>query len=325
MRKILLLVFVLLILAACSSQTEDPVVPAELTPIRLPMGYIPNVQYAPYYIAVEKGFFRDNGLEVEFDYAFETDGVALVGANELQFALVSGEQVLLARAEGLPVVYVTSWYRDYPVGVVAKSDLGLQSPADLAGKTVGIPGLFGASYVGFRAMLAADGLAESDLNLLSIGFNQVEALATDQVDAAVIYISNEPYQLAAQGYTVDVLPVSDYAALASNGLITNETTLAENPELVRRMTRAIQSGIKYTTLNPEEAYEICLKHVEGLENADRQVQEAVLAASIELYQTDPLGYVDPASWENMQNVLLAMGLLSEPLDLNAAYTNEFSE
>jgi NitT/TauT family transport system substrate-binding protein len=326
MRKTNFLVLLtLLILTACTGQETELPSDSELTHIRLPVGYIPNVQFAPFYVAVEKGFFRDNGIELEFDYSYETDGVALVGANELSFALVSGEQVLLARAEGLPVVYVMSWYKDFPVGIVAKDEQGIQSPADLAGKRVGIPGLFGASYIGFRALIQAGGLQESDLTLVSIGFNQVEALAADQVDAAVIYIANEPYQLAAQGYAVDVIPVADYAQLASNGLITNETSIATDPDLVRRMVRAVQSGINYTVQNPEEAYEICLKYVEGLAEVDQKVQQTVLDASIRLYQTDPLGYTDFIAWENMQQVLLDMGLLTESLDLKAAFTNDLIE
>jgi NitT/TauT family transport system substrate-binding protein len=81
------------------------------------MGYLPSVQYAPFYIADQRGYFADEGLELEFDYAFETDGVALVGAGELPFSLASGEQVLLARQQGLPIVYVMGWWQDFPVAI----------------------------------------------------------------------------------------------------------------------------------------------------------------------------------------------------------------
>ena len=321
---------IVLISAACAGSQSDLTSPPsstqqELDHIRLAMGFIPNVQYAPFYVAVEKGYFRENGLEIEFDYSFETDGVILVGADDLQFALVSGEQVLLARAQDLPIVYVMGWWQDYPVGVVAKTEQGIRLPEDLAGKRIGLPGLFGASYIGLRALLNEAGINEDDVLLDSIGFNQVEALATDQDQAVVIYANNEPIQLKALGYEVDLIRVADYVQLASNGLITNEATIARDPDLVRRMVQATLRGLTDTLANPDQAFEISKKYIENLEQADQAVQREVLAASILFWQSDQLGYSSPEAWENMQEILLDMGLLSKTMDLNQAYTNEFIE
>jgi len=310
-----------LLISACGAAAAPEA--TELNHIRLPMGYIPNIQYAPYYVGVEKGYFAEAGLELEFDYSFETDGVALVGAGQLPFSVVSGEQVPMARAQGLPVVYVAAWYEDYPISVVSKTELGIESPADLMGKKIGLPGLFGANYIGFVALLHANGLSESDLTLDAIGFNQVEALATDQEEAIVVYSANEPIQLAAQGYEVNEIRVADYANLASNGLLTNEKTIAENPEMVRAMAAAFLRGLEYAAAHPDEAYEISKKYVENLAEADETVQKQVLATSIEFWQTENLGYSDPQAWENMNEILLEMGLIPEKIDIEAAYTNEF--
>jgi NitT/TauT family transport system substrate-binding protein len=330
-----LILSIILLLPACSGgapATEPPAVqptaeqtaaPAALEHIRLPMGYIPNVQFAPFYIAVEKGYFRDAGIEIEFDYSFETDGVTLVGADTLQFAVVSGEQVLLARAQDLPVVYVMAWWRDYPVAVVAKTAGNIRTPQDLAGKKIGLPGLYGANYIGLRALLASAGLQESDVTLDSIGFNQVEALAAGQDQAVVGYANNEPIQLRARGIDVDVIRVADFVQLASNGLITNEKTMAEDPALVEAMVEAIRRGIADALADPDEAYGICLKYVEGLAQADEAVQREVLMTSIEFWRTDAIGQSNPEAWENMQELLLDMDLLTQPLDLSKAFTNEF--
>jgi NitT/TauT family transport system substrate-binding protein len=321
MRK-LLIPFLLISIFLCSCAGLRPTA-TPLVPVRLPVGYIPNVQFAPFYVAMEKGFYKEEGIDLQLDYSMETNGTALVGANELPFAVVSGEQVLLAREQGLPVVYVMAWYSDFPVGVVAKQAQGILKPADLAGKRIGIPGLYGASYIGFRALLNAAGLQESDVTLDSIGYTQVEAIASGQEQAAVIYVTNEPIQLRAQGYAVDVIPVADYAHLAANGLITNEKTLQENPDLVRRFIKATLRGIDAVRSNPDEAYEISKKYVEGLAQADEAVQKEVLSTSIAIWNTDPPGASNPQAWENMQSILLDMGLLKAPLDLSKAYTNEY--
>ena len=324
MRKrfsILLSLFILLVmLASCANPQTST---TTLRHIRLPMGYIPNVQYAPFYVAVEKGYFRQAGVEIEFDYSTETDGIALVGAGELPFTVASAEQVLLARAQGLPVVYVLDWWQDYPVAVVSMKASNIRKPQDLAGKKVGLPGTFGASYIGLQALLHAGGLQERDITLDSIGFTQVEALVTGQEDAVVVYTNNEPIQLQARGYEINVIRVADYVKLASNGLVTNESTLQNDPDLVRGMVLALIQGISDSLANPDEAYQISKKYVEGLEGDQTGIPRQILEASLPFWQAQTLGYSQPAAWQNMQKVLLDMGSLKAPLDLQAAYTNQF--
>jgi len=313
----------LLALAALSGSCSPPPPPEAPRHIRLPMGYIPNVQYAPFYVALDKGYFLEEGIDLEFDYAFETDGVALVGAGELPFSLASGEQVLLARAQGLPVTYVYAWWQDYPVAVAAPVEGGITTPADLVGKRIGIPVLGGASFIGYQALMRAAGVSPEAADLEVIGFNQVEALLAGQTEAVVVYANNEPIQLEHLGMPVNVVRVADYVTLSSNGLISNEMTLDSDPELVRGMLRALARGVEDVVQDPEAAYEVCMRYVEGLEDADQAVQREVLDASIEFWRSERAGWSDPQAWENMHDVLLQTGLLKAPVDLEGAYSNDF--
>jgi NitT/TauT family transport system substrate-binding protein len=318
------LVILLILISACSQGLATDQQPTDVNiPIRLTMGYRPDIQFAPLYVAKEEGYFAEFAIEVEFNHIPETDAVQLVGAGELQFAIVSGEQVLLARAQGLPVVYVMAWWQDYPVAIASSTDLGVVLPSDLIGKRVGIPGLYGASYIGYRALLSAAGVDEGDIQLDAIGYNQVAALYEGQEDAVVIYANNEPIQLEAQGFPVNVIRVADYVHLSSNGLITSEMLIEQNPDLVRRMIEATLRGMQESIANPSRAYEISKRYVEGLDQADQTVQRGILEASIPFWEAEPLGFSDSQSWENMHKVLLEMGLLAEPLELDRAFTNQF--
>lgn len=321
LKRTLLSLLLILLLAGCAPAGE--VATGPLRQVRLPMGYIPNVQFAPFYVAVEKGYFAAEGIEIEFDYSFETDGVQLVGAGEVPFSLASGEQVLLARAQGLPVVYTFAWYRDFPVSVIAAPELNVQTPADLRGQAIGLPGLFGASYIGLEALLYAGGVDDSEVQLEAIGFNQVESFASGQKQVVVVYTTNEPNVLAAQGIAFTELRVADHLQLVANGLITNEKTLSDDPELVRGMGRALARGILDAAADPDAAYEICKKYVENLAQADESVQKQVLAASISFWNTAQPGRSDVTAWRNMNDLLVKMGLLTQPRPVEAAFSNDY--
>lgn len=316
-RIIILLYAAILLLGACQAGEATE---AELVEIQLPMGYIADPQFAPFYVAQERGYFAEAGFAVTFEYIFETEGVALVGANERPFAIVSGDQVLLARAQGVPVVYVMEWFQKFPIVVVSKAEAGIEEPEDLNGRSIGLPGFFGASYVGYLGLLSASGLQPDDVNANDIGFNQVESLLTDQSEAVVGYANNEPVQLAAQGVPINVIQVSDIIDLVANGIITNETMIAENSAQVERFVGAVLRGLADTLADPDAAFAISQNYVDGLEDG----RKPVLNASLPLWQADTLGLTDLASWENTQQVLLGAGLLDEPVgELTAVFSNEF--
>ncbi len=323
-------------LAACSS---DPALltptPSGPTKVTISLGYLPNVQFAPFYVALSKGYYRDEGLEVTFKHGIVPDLIRLLGTTDEvgSFAVASGDEIIPARVQGIPVKYVMTWYRQYPVAVASIEGKGpaLKSPADLKGHIVGVPGPFGANYTGLLALLKAGGLKQSDINMKSINFTQVESLATGQVDAAMVYAANEPVQLRSQGMKINTLLVSDYMKLASNGLATNDKTLKENPELVRKVVRATLKGIKSTIDDPNAAFEEAIKQVPEITASTRDLQLQVLQETVKLMQpkasdpaaSQPLGWTDRDVWSSTQDFLLEAAIIPSKGNLDEMFTNEF--
>ena len=308
-------------LTACIPATPEPAV----TKVTLNLTYIPNVQFAPFYVAIENGIFSKYGIEVSLAYGNEADLVALVGSDNQQFMIASGEQVLLSRAQGLPVLSVREWYKDYPVGVASLKTSQISQPADLRGKVIGLPGLYGANYIGFEALAAHAGLTDADYELRSIGFTQVETLVTEQADAVVVYLANEPVQLRARSYEIDVLRVADYLSLVGNCLVTNEKSLDERSDLVQGMVSAIHEALAATAADPDMAYEVSQKYVENLAEDD-PIQKQVLLESIKIWQLEPdPSEVEVTRWENMQSVLLNLGLMTRQIEVREAFSDAFTK
>jgi NitT/TauT family transport system substrate-binding protein len=338
---ILSLVFALVVFIACTprpaviptppqaSTTPVAVSPSSetgsLREVLLGVGYIPNVQFAPFYVAQRKGFFEEQGLSVVMQYGYEVDFVTLTGQGEREFAVASGDQVVLARSQGLPMVYVAKWYQRYPVGVMTPVEKGIDSPKKLEGHSVGIPVLHGASYVGWKALAYATKLDEQAIRLEVIGFSQVESVSQGVVDAAVIYVANEPVQMRHLNKPVYVFEASDYINMVSNGIVTNEKMIQEQPDVVRRLVHGFLKGLQYTLDHPDEAFAIVRQVVPEITDEQAPVQRAVLDASLALWRTEQLGRSDPAAWSDTITVMKAARMIETAPAVEALYTNQFVE
>jgi NitT/TauT family transport system substrate-binding protein len=289
------------------------------------------VQFAHFYMADQKGYYAAEGLKITFDYNFETDVVQRVAQGTVQFGMASGDSVLLARAQGLPVRTVATNSQKFPAVFFSKAEANIKTPADLKGKSVGIPGHFGASYVGLLALLYANKMQESDLNVQDIGFAQVAALTEGKVQVASGYGNNEPVQLDQQGIKVNVIKVSDFYPLASDGILASEKLIAEQPEVVRSFVRATLKGMQDVIADPTAAFTTCLAYIPELQKADaatQQLQQKVLAETLPYWQSDltakeGLGFTDAASWQATHTFMRDSGLLKSDVDVSQAFTNEF--
>jgi len=311
-----------LLVAGCSAGFDQS--PGQdLRKVTIAMGFIPNVQFAPMYLAIERGYFAQEGIEVELDYGMETDLLQRVGANDLRFAVASGDQVILARGNGLPVKYVFNWYRRFPVCMVSMADRGIVEPEQLVGKTVGIPAAAGASYIGWLALLNETGILPDSVNLQVIGYTQVASLIEGRVDAAVCYALNEPVQLTEAGKEINVLYLDRYTQLVSNGIITNDETIKEEPKLVQGIVRAFQRGLRDTIDDPDAAFEIALKAIPEMDESTASLQRAVLEESLGFWRANPLGESQPKAWIESVSLIKEIGLLSSEVKPRELYTNKF--
>ena len=253
---------------------------------RILLTFIPNIQFAPFYLGIERGYFAEAGFDVTLEHLQEPEVLDLVAVGRANFGIVSGEQVILARAQGRDVVYVFEWFQRYPVGLVFDSAGDFGDLDNLRGKKVGIPGRFGASYSGLTTLLHSAGLTEADVEVNEIGFNAPEVFCLGAVDSAIVYVNNEPLQirhLASTGECgaiadVDVITVASQVDLVSNGLIVRRDHFENEPEAVQRMVSGLGAALQAAINNPAQAYLDSMKYVEGLAGDESFVQELEAAA-----------------------------------------------
>lgn len=326
MKKILLWVLVpLVVMAAVFLAVKGPR-PEKIT---MAMTFVPNVQFVPWYVAEEKGFFRDEGIEVHFDYRMDIDALPLTAAGKMDFAIAGGDQVITARAQGIPVVYLASLYAKFPPTVVALAESGIHGPEDLRGKRVGLP-LYGTNLLAMKAIMSQTGLTETDLELVDIGYGQIAALTEGVVDAVVVFANNEPLKLRNMGYEITSIPSWDYFSLVGHGLITGEKMTAEAPDLVKKMVRATIRGMRYALENPDEAFAVCLKHLPELGEEQKKQEKEVLLASMAIWENEytretGLGHSDPEAWRESQELMAAAGLIGEITPIGELLDQSFLE
>jgi NitT/TauT family transport system substrate-binding protein len=316
-----LLALLALPLAACGSSAA-----AARPTLTVGLTYIPDVQFAPFYVADALGYYRQAGIDVTLRHGIETNEFALLAAGKEEAIFAGGDEVIEARsASGLDLRDVATVFQKYPVALIVPASSSIKTAADLKGKVVGVPGHFGATYTGLLALLNSAHLPTSALTIQDVGFTQVAALLSHKVDAVMGYANNEPIQLQKQGVAVRTLNVWDAQPLISNGVVVLQSELKSHPSEVKALVSATLKGVLYASAHPADAVRISKSYVPTINDAASEANAlAELQATIPLWQgSGKAGYNDPATWQSMASFLASVGMLKAGADVKAAYSNDY--
>ncbi len=314
-----------------------------LTPITFGLTFIPNIQFAPVYVAEHEGYFEDAGLDVTIRHHGAQE--ALLGAlqsGEEQIVFAGGDEMLQGRAAGVDVVNWATMYQTYPVTLIVPEDSDIHTPDDLKGKTVGLPGPYGENYFALLAMFKAHGLSDDDVTVQYIGYTQAAALASGEVDA-IIGFSNSDLVNIAGARGVDF---SDYVAgqdgdvtsswpvrsidmvdgglpLVGVGLGSLGSTMEKNRDSYAAVLEALDRAVQFSLKNPEKVLDITTTYVPDLAEAEKRAIAAVtLDQTLKLYTgAEKFGAQDGDRWDEMVTFMWDNELLEKEVAASDAFVD----
>ncbi len=285
------------------------------------LGYIPSVQFAPFYLALENGSYEAAGLRVEFQNRIDPDLITLVGQGAIDIGIGDGTSIIPAVSQGIPVRYLATIYGKFPSIIVAKASSGIDEPADLAGKKLGTPGRYGSGWLMTEALLASAGLSAEDIEVVEYpDFGQGAAVAQDAVDAATGFVNNEPVQLQLAGFETSILRVDDIVPLPGPGLIAGTKILEERPDVVEAFVIATLAAMEEISADPQVGLDAAFAVVPELAG-DPDTQRAILEATIDTWrgpaqEDEGFGAVDLDAWAASIEFLDEQGLVANPVTVD---------
>jgi len=298
--SILYFISVLLLLGAVSSRVDAASIseePDDLYEVSLQLQWLHQFQFAGYYAALEQGYYREAGLDIEirqggpgikhFDEVIEGRANYGVGSTGL----------LLSYLRGKPVVALAVIFQHSPDVLLAKKSSGINNPSDLIGKKVMM--LEGEGNAIFRTMFSHEGIGLDQIDILPSSFN-IDDLVNDKVDAFNSYTTNEPFYMQQKGIeTVEINPITYGVDYYGDCLFTSQSELDENPEHVKAFRSASLKGWEYALSNKDEVIDLIIEKYSTGKSREHLRFEADAIEKIVMPKMIELGHMNPGRWKYM--------------------------
>ncbi len=317
-RLILLIALALTVaLAAGCAKSAD-----EITVV---LDWTPNTNHTGLYVALENGYFEEQGLDVEIIQPADGSAEQLVAAGTAQFGISFQENVTLARAEGMPVVSIAAVIQHNTSGFISRVEENIKSPADFEGKKYGGWGT-DIETTTVKYLMEKAGADPEKVGIVTMGDTDFFAASeAGEIDFAWIYEGWTLLEAGTRGVSVNYFNMKDFDEVFdyyTPVIITSEKNITENDETITKFMKAVVKGYEYAIQNPSDAAGMLLKHAPELDEELILLSQEFLA---DRYKDDApyWGYQNKNVWLRYTEWLYENGFIEEMIEVEEAYTNAY--
>ncbi|WP_397537078.1 ABC transporter substrate-binding protein [Rummeliibacillus pycnus] len=328
MKKLYVLLLVaILALAGCQSKDKKENAAGskkELKKVTVVLDWTPNTNHTGLYVAKEKGFFKEQGLDVDIIQPGETGADQLVASGKADFGVSYQEGITQARVQGVPLVSIAAIIQHNTSGFASPIAKNIKSPKDFEGKTYGGWGSPVEKAV-IGSLMKTENADVKKVDIINAGDADYFTMVKKDVDFAWIYYGWTGIEAELRGEKLNMIYLTDYSKKLdyyTPVLATNEKMIQNDPETVKAFVKAASQGYQYAIKNPDKAADILIKAAPDLDKKLVKKSQEWLA---DKYQDDAKQWGEQKLevWENYANWMSDNKLLEGKFDAKKAFTNEF--
>ena len=325
MKKILAAAIIFIVLVGLLIKTSKKPVEKKLQKVTIMMPFTPSISWAAYYAAINKGFYNDEGLNVEMQYTPKGNAGAVeqLIAGKVDIIESGEESLIMSRSKGSEAVAI------YPIKpaniyyVISEKSKKITKPAELFGKKVAVSSFGSGTYFNLLAMLNSADIDKNSVDIIDAGTSLVSAFFEKKFDAAAVQL----YQrllIEAKIPDLNIIKATDYSGISRQHLATTEKLIKNNPELLKKFLRASKKGLEYAVNHPEEAVDIFISlHPEAASQKKSDLFFWNSQNKEYKYKAGLPGLEKLEDWQKSQDDLFKIGLITEKTDVSAMFTNKF--
>ena len=317
----MILICCLLLMGACLA--DEP-----LRELDVVLDWYPNALHAFMYVAIEKGYYAEEGLQVNIRFPSNAnDAISLVAAGRADVGLYYQQDVIQARAnQSVPVKSIAAVVQAPLNIVLSLAEKDITSPTDLVGKTIGYAGTE-LSEALIRSIMEHAGADYSDVTMIDVGFDLMSSMTTGNVDATIgCLVNHEVPQMEEEGFSVNWFDLDDYGVPTyyEGVFLANDKMIENEPEVLAAFLRASARGFADMKANPEEALAILLAN-QSAENfpLSETVERKSMQVLLPLMETDDAAFLSQsdACWQENIDWMRDQGLIDGEVSVDEVRVN----